>query len=120
MPRLKACLVLPSVVAACVGWQGICASAERDKPLDSLEFHGRPLGYWVSQATAEGGPEDLEKTVAALSAAVLSGDPSVKVAAADAPAALEAGENILAIHGLNSSLTSSDFLIVAELVAELR
>ena len=31
--------------------------------------------------------------------------------------ALQAGENILAIHGLNSGLTSSDFLILPELVA---
>ena len=33
---------------------------------------------------------------------------------------LKAGKNILAIHGLNSGLTSSDMLIVAEIVATNR
>ncbi len=38
----------------------------------------------------------------------------------DAAAAMERGENVLAIHGLNHGDTSSDFLIAAALVAELR
>ena len=33
---------------------------------------------------------------------------------------LVAGENILAVHGLNSSLTSSDFLFDCELTAQVR
>ncbi len=55
---------------------------------DTSEDESRPLEYWVAQATAEGGPEDLDATVSALSDAVLEDDPEVKVTAADALAVL--------------------------------
>ncbi len=38
----------------------------------------------------------------------------------DFAGALVAGENILAIHGLNDSLSSSDFLVIPELVGEIQ
>ena len=55
---------------------------------ESAEFRGQTLRYWVSQATAESGPNDLDETVAALTEAVLDADPNVKGTAADALAEL--------------------------------
>ena len=52
------------------------------------EYLGKPLNYWVSQATQENRSEDLSKVVKALASAVADEDPSVKVAAADALAKL--------------------------------
>ena len=49
-------------------------------------------------------------------AAVLFEEVDVSAALGD----LAEGENLLAIHGLNASLTSSDFLIAVELDATLR
>ena len=58
------------------------------QPKETPVFQGRPLQYWVSQATAKNGPNNLDKTVAALREAVLSDDPGVKQTAGDALAAL--------------------------------
>jgi outer membrane protein assembly factor BamB len=54
----------------------------------AAEIDGKPLEYWVGQATSEDGPEHLDKTVAALSKALSSDDNTVRVAAADALAVL--------------------------------
>jgi len=88
MPSLRSCLVPLSIVAACVIWQNPFTFAEPDQPVGEPAFHGKALSYWVSEATGKDGPADLEKTVAALSAAVLDDDPETKVAAADALAVL--------------------------------
>ena len=87
MPRLKSCLLLLSIIAASCCLAGF-ACAQETPSVDALVVDGKPLGYWVSQATAEDGPADLQRTVAALTAAVSNDDPSVKMAAADALAAL--------------------------------
>ncbi len=87
MTTLKSCLAM-SVAALSIGWHGTCALAEPGQAVESLEIQGKTLGYWVAQATADDGPEDLEKTVAALTSAVQDDNPSVKVAAADALAVL--------------------------------
>jgi len=49
---------------------------------------GRALSYWIAQATGADRSEDLGQVVTALSSAVASEDPSVKVAASDALAFL--------------------------------
>lgn len=87
MPLLKTCLVVPLALMS-TGWLGTCAAAQPDRAVDSLEIQGKTLGYWIAQATADDGPEDLERTVAALSGTVESGNPAAKVAAADALAVL--------------------------------
>ena len=51
-------------------------------------FAGKPLDYWVAQATAEDRSESVASVVEALAEAVRSEDHSTKVAAADALAAL--------------------------------
>ena len=88
MPRLKSFLVFLSIGVAIVGCQMQFTYAQTKKATDTLEIDGKPLSYWVSQATAEDGPENLDRTVAALTAGVLDDDPSVKLAAADALAVL--------------------------------
>ncbi len=88
MPSRKIDVFAFLLVVANAGFAAETAPAEAGKPSPAAEFHGRPLSYWVSQATRERGPENVEKTVAALGAAVLTEDPSVKVAAADALAGL--------------------------------
>ena len=87
MPRFKSCLLFLSIIAA-GGCQMQFAHADEAPAADAPVVDGRPLGYWVSQATAEGGPANLERTVAALRAAVANDDPSVIMAAADALAVL--------------------------------
>ena len=87
MPKLKKYLVF-FVAALSLGWCGAAALAAPDQAVDSLRVEGETLGYWVAQATAEEGPQDLEKTVAALSSAVQLDNPAAKVAAADALAVL--------------------------------
>ena len=59
-----------------------------DSPEESLQVQGQPLSHWVAQATAEGGPENLDATVAALAEAVSGDDPDGKRIAADALAVL--------------------------------
>lgn len=83
----KTCLVI-SVAALSIGWPGPCALAEPDQTVDSLEIQGKTLGYWIAEATADDGPDDLDKTVAALASALGNDNPSVKRAAADALAVL--------------------------------
>jgi len=77
-----------SVVLAGVICQSQLAFAQADKTKGAPEFHGRPLSYWVSQATAENGPVDLDETVAALTEAVQDDNPNVKRDAGDALAVL--------------------------------
>jgi outer membrane protein assembly factor BamB len=54
------------------------------------EIDGRPLSDWVAQAMSDEGPEDVARTVAALSTALQSADNRVRVTAADALAVLGA------------------------------
>ncbi len=70
--------------------QNANAWGQSAEAIHSLELDGHQLGYWISQATAADGPENLSKTVAALTRGVRSDNPKVKVAAADALAALGA------------------------------
>ena len=51
-------------------------------------YRGKPLQFWVKQAGASGGPEDLNLTVAALCEALESDDPNAKRDAADGLALL--------------------------------
>jgi outer membrane protein assembly factor BamB len=87
MPSMKSLLLL-SVATLSIGWNGVCALAEPNEAVDSVTIHGEPLRYWVTQASADEGPEDLEKTVTALSSAVQNDNPKIKVRAADALAVL--------------------------------
>ena len=66
-----------------------------------------PAPAWNSAATA--GHPDAQ--------AVVYEDIDITAAMAGLPLASE-GANVLAIHGLNASLTSSDFLIAVELEAK--
>ena len=87
MPGLKTSLMfLAIIVANCP--QIDFARAQGTSAEDALMIDGRPLRYWVSQAGAEAGPVNLERTVAALSTAVSNDDPSVILTAADALAVL--------------------------------
>jgi outer membrane protein assembly factor BamB len=52
------------------------------------QYDGRPLSYWVAQASREAGPENLDATVQALGAALSHESHEVRVAAADALAVL--------------------------------
>ncbi len=88
MTYVRRLLVLFSVVVAVVACQSQLAIAQADSAKKASQFHGRSLSYWVSQATAENGPTDLDKTVAALCEAVSGDTPNVKRDAADALAAL--------------------------------
>ena len=56
--------------------------------VDSAEFRGKPLAYWVERANTAQGPTDIESTVSALIEAVRSENPNVKRAAGDALAVL--------------------------------
>lgn len=78
-------LLFPVLVMAAACWAPLLPAQEAK---ESAVFQGRPLHYWVDQATAEAGPGDLDATVAALSEAVLSDDPNAKRDAGDALAAL--------------------------------
>jgi len=60
----------------------------KTQPPAVLVFLGKPLSYWLSQATATARAESLDRIVDALSQAVGRDDYSTKVAAADALAAL--------------------------------
>lgn len=85
MTRAGRLLVLFSVAIAGLVCNTRVASAQTD---GAPEFRGKSLDYWISQATAESGPADLDETVAALREAVLGDDPNVKRDAADALAVL--------------------------------
>ena len=63
MTSVRRLLVLFSVVMAGVICQSQLTFAQADKTKVSSEFRGRTLKYWVSQATAENGPSDLDETV---------------------------------------------------------
>ena len=65
-------------------------------------------GVWDFEARASGNHNDTEATALESFTIDLS------------QVNLVAGENILAVHGLNSSLTSSDFLFDCELTAQVR
>jgi len=86
MIRVRRRFLLFSVLAMAIVCQAPMLLAQQAK--GTSVFQGRPLEYWVAQATAEGGPSDLDATVAALHEAVLSDDPNAKRDAADALAAL--------------------------------
>lgn len=88
MTRARRQLVLLSIVMAGLVCHTQSASAQTDSAEGPPEFRGKPLDYWVSQATAESGPSNLDETVTALTEAVLSDDPNVKRDAADALAVL--------------------------------
>lgn len=81
-------LVLFSVVMAGLVCHIQLACVQADSAEGPAEFRGRSLEHWVSQATAESGPSDLDETVTALTEAVLSDNPNVKRDAADALAVL--------------------------------
>jgi outer membrane protein assembly factor BamB len=66
-------------------------------------FWGKPLSYWVSQATGTERSENVDRIVAALSEAVRGEDYSTKVAAADALSALGPGA-LPALPGLLAQL----------------
>ena len=68
--------------------QSLLGSTAAAEVVDSLRIEGQKLAYWIAEATDANGPKDLKKTVTALSDAVQQDDPKVKVAAADALAAL--------------------------------
>ena len=86
MPGLKRLFELCLMVAI-IAVVGIpFGSAEDDALL--VQIQDKPLSYWVSQATRDRGPDDLEQTVSALGLALGMDDPMVKVAAADALAVL--------------------------------
>ena len=86
MPDPKRLFDLCFVVAIMVVFGGPFVFAT-DGATD-VQVDGKPLTYWVAQATREGGPENLDKTVSALSTALKMDNPMVKVAAADALAVL--------------------------------
>jgi hypothetical protein len=88
MTCVRRLFVLFSFVMAGLVCQSQPAFAQADKIKGSPEFRGRPLDYWLSQATAENGPNDLDETVAALCEAVSGDNPNVKRDAADALAVL--------------------------------
>ncbi len=72
----------------CVGILAAKASADPYDAAAKLKIDGKTLGDWVAQATSADGPEDLQRTVAALASAVQLDDPAAKVLAADALAVL--------------------------------
>jgi len=88
MIRVRRLLVLFLIVTASLVCQPTltctCAGGAEGSP----EFRGKSLVYWISQATAESGPSDLDETVAALTEAVLDDNPNMKRDAADALAVL--------------------------------
>ena len=86
MIRSKVCVIL-ALTAISFGWHSLTA-AETDQAIGLWEFQGKPLEYWVEQASSETVPVELEGTVSALSDAVRSDNPSIKVVAADALANL--------------------------------
>ena len=75
------------VVAIALACQPTWALGEDDSA-NAAGFKGKPLAYWVGQASAPGGPKDLDLTVAALCEAVESDNPNAKRDAADALAVL--------------------------------
>ncbi len=86
MIRSKVCFML-AVTTISLGWQNL-ATADTDPAVGLLELQGKPLEFWVEQASADVTPVDLKSTVSALSEAVRNDNPSVKVLAADALANL--------------------------------
>ena len=80
--------LVASVAALTFCWQLTLTADEPDPSIGLTQIKGKPLSDWISQATADNGPEDVSQTVAALSSAVLSENPKVKVVAADALAVL--------------------------------
>ena len=69
-------------------WGGASTTFSDDHAFMSTRIDGRTLEFWVGSAEVEGGPQDIRTTVSALGKAVLLDDPKIKVAAADALAAL--------------------------------
>lgn len=88
MSNLKKLLVILAVLIGAVGGRCQFSLAQAETPASELVIDGRSLGYWVSQANSPDGPTDVQRTVAALAAAVRRDDPSVKQTAADALARL--------------------------------
>ncbi len=87
MAAWKSFLILIGTVTAISG----CSSADPELPksiVETFEVQGELLSYWVAEANAAQGPQDLDKTVSALAEAVAKGVPKVKTAAADALAVL--------------------------------
>ena len=70
MCGLRRFLAAAMMVAMTCGFVVPAVRAEDRPAVETLQIDGRPLGDWVSQATAESGPDDLERTVAALTAAL--------------------------------------------------
>ncbi len=77
-PNLPAQILL---VCLALGW--VSSAQAQSEPVD----RGQPLQFWVKQASASGGRQDVDTTVGALSDA-LANDPNVKRAAGDALALL--------------------------------
>lgn len=86
MIRARIGFLLFCIVAVAVACQTPLLLAQDAK--NTAEFQGKPLAYWVAQATAEAGPNDLDATVAALREAVLGDEPNAKRDAGDALAVL--------------------------------
>ncbi len=88
MAQLKSQLFfLLLVLAMGSGLSGAPGDAQARQP-SALLFLGKPLNYWLSQATQTERAESPDRIVDALSQAVRRDDSSTKVAAADALAAL--------------------------------
>lgn len=88
MPTMKTLFVLFVVLVAGSCCYEMSTFAAEKASGDPARFHGEPLQYWIAQVTAEDGPSNLDKTVAALIEAVQGDDPNAKRDAADALAVL--------------------------------
>ena len=86
MPCPKRFVKMSFLVAILVAFAGSLGAADDDTL--TVQIQNKSLGYWVTQATQDSGPQDLQQTVSALSAALEMDNPMIKVAAADALAVL--------------------------------
>jgi len=76
---------LAAVAAICSAASGLPPVSEAvENAASTAVFQGKPLVYWTAQALADPPTESAEAIVAALTMALASDDPQIKVAALDA------------------------------------
>ena len=74
-----------AVAALCAAWSVPLSMLPAAEPASAAAvFHGKSLAYWSEQALAEQPEAGLESIIKALTAALASDDPTIKVAALDA------------------------------------